>query len=132
MFRSDIEGARAVIFAGYSVSDLHVGSILVAIESLRKKCVFIVGPKPSIVQKTTLEKFGTISPEPGVADAAKILDSVVESHKPTRTLGQACSLSLHYAPFGTKVTFPTCSKECSAGLGNGDSISARIGALRVT
>ena len=82
LFRSDIEAARAVIFAGYSVADLHIGSILIAVESLLKKCVFIVGPNPTIVQKTTLEKFGTISPVPGVAAAATILDDVIKNHKP--------------------------------------------------
>jgi hypothetical protein len=82
LFRTDIEAARAVIFAGYSVADLHIGSVLIAVESLRKKSVFIVGPNPTIVQKTTLEKFGTISAVPSVANAATILDEVIKNHRP--------------------------------------------------
>jgi hypothetical protein len=82
-FRSDIDAARAVIFAGYSVADLHIGGILVAVKDIQKKCVFIVGPNPTILQRTTLERFGTISTISGVADAAKVLDEVVSRHKPT-------------------------------------------------
>ena len=81
-FRSDVDAARAVIFAGYSIADLDIGRILVAVDNLHKKCVFIIGPNPTIVQRTTLQKFGTISPIPGVVDAAKVLDAILKNHRP--------------------------------------------------
>jgi tetratricopeptide (TPR) repeat protein len=83
LLRSDLEAARAVIFAGYSLADLDIGRILVAVESVKRKCVFIVGPNPSLASRTTIEKFGILCPVAGVEPAAEILNSVAKVHEPT-------------------------------------------------
>jgi hypothetical protein len=81
LLRSDVEAARAVVFAGYSLADLDIGRILIALEDVRRKCVFIVRPEPSRVLRTTIEKFGTVAPI-GVQAAAQQLDIVGETHEP--------------------------------------------------
>lgn len=83
LFRSDAETARAVIFAGYSLADLDIARILVAIEALKRKCVFIAGPNPSRVLSTTLEKFGTISSITDTQGAAQVLDKLLLDHIPS-------------------------------------------------
>jgi hypothetical protein len=84
LLRSDLESARAVIFAGYSAADLDITRILVAVESLQRKCVFIVGPNPTLASRTTISKFGRIAPFAGVEAAVGTLSNIVKTHKPQR------------------------------------------------
>jgi hypothetical protein len=105
LLRSDVEAARAVIFAGYSLADLDIGRILIAVDRIRRKCVFIVGPKPSRTLSTTIEKFGAIAPI-GVHAAAQGLDLATESHEPTPRRPEFSS----FPPLGesrTPITSPT-------------------------
>jgi hypothetical protein len=83
LLRSDIGAARTVIFAGYSLADLDISRTIVAVESLKRKCVFIVGPNPSLALRSTIENFGTISSVGGVQEAANVLESIAAIHKPT-------------------------------------------------
>ena len=82
LFRSDVEAARAVVFAGYSLADLDIGRILVAVESVRKKCVFIVRQDPSLALRTTIRHFGLVSPIGGVQPAAQVLEAIIKEHQP--------------------------------------------------
>ena len=105
LLRSDIEAARAVIFAGYSLADLDIGRILIALDRIKRKCVFLVAPEPSRALRTTIEKFGTVAPI-GVHAAAQGLDLVAESHEPTPRRPEFTS----FQPLGesrTLITSPT-------------------------
>jgi hypothetical protein len=79
LLRSDMDAARAVVFAGYSVADLDITRILVAAESLQRKCVFIVGPNPGLASRTTIGKFGRIAPFAGVKAAANTIEHIIKS-----------------------------------------------------
>lgn len=84
LLRSDLESARAVIFAGYSAADLDITRILVAVETLQRKCVFIVGPNPTLASRTTINKFGRIAPFAGIEATSGVLSDVIKTHKPQR------------------------------------------------
>lgn len=59
-FRDDIRSSRAVFFVGYSLqSDLDIRRILHATESLKDKCVFIIGNEPSAGTLRRAQQYGT-------------------------------------------------------------------------
>ena len=103
LLQSDVEAARAVIFVGYSMADLDIARILVAVENIRRKCVFVVGPAPSLALRTTLSKFGTLS-SADLQEAARLLDTISKTHVPNLY----SRISQVFANLDrTPVTFPT-------------------------
>lgn len=60
LLRQDVELAHSVLFVGYGVGDLDIGRILLESESLRHKCVFVVGASPDRKTVRRTQRFGTV------------------------------------------------------------------------
>jgi len=80
-FRHDISAATAVIFVGYSASDLDVKRILLASPEAMAKAVFAVGKTPDEITRHKLSKFGTVLAEDTFSIATEI-ESVLASYTP--------------------------------------------------
>lgn len=79
LLRSDTKAARAVLFVGYGMADLDIGRVLAAVSELKDKCVFVVGPRPSLATRTKLEPFGTLAEITG-AEVSAIINQISTTH----------------------------------------------------
>jgi hypothetical protein len=79
LLRSDAKAARAVLFVGYSMADLDIGRVLAAVGELKHKCVFVVGPEPSLATRTKLKPFGTLAEITGV-EASAVIEQISATH----------------------------------------------------
>ena len=61
-FLRDIRSARAVIFAGYSLSDLDIQRALIAENSFVRKSFFFISPKADQLEVDVISDYGTLVP----------------------------------------------------------------------
>jgi SIR2-like domain len=59
-FRQDLNGAKSIIYVGYSMSDIDISRLLFLSPELRRKTVFIVGPDEDEVITSPLEDYGEV------------------------------------------------------------------------
>jgi len=59
-FLRDIRAARAIIFVGYSLSDLDIQRALISEESLRRKSFFFVSPNVDELESDSIKDFGEL------------------------------------------------------------------------
>jgi hypothetical protein len=73
--RQDLLSARAVVFIGYSLSDLDIARILHQNPDLVRKTVFITSPSADIISSSQLRKYGEVF-SIGVEKAAQMLAEI--------------------------------------------------------
>lgn len=59
-FERDISTSRAVIFAGYSLSDLEIDKALLSSDSLYRRAYFFISPDADEIEISTLERYGKV------------------------------------------------------------------------
>ncbi|MCZ8187954.1 MAG: SIR2 family protein [Beijerinckiaceae bacterium] len=60
LFRNDLRVARAIVFAGYSLSDLDITRILISESALREKTLIYIAPDADDVEISSLDPYGAV------------------------------------------------------------------------
>lgn len=104
-FRHDVAAAKAIVFVGYSASDLDISRVLADTPNVQNKAVFACGTSKDPVLESTISPYGTL-----VADDARtvsvLIDQVLQEWVPTKH----DQLSLTYV---REVTPPASTKSPS-------------------
>ncbi len=58
--RQDLNGAKSVIYVGYSMSDIDVARLLFLSPELKRRTVFVVAPEDDDIVIAPLEEYGTV------------------------------------------------------------------------
>ena len=88
--RLEIQAASVIIFVGYSMADIDISRLLVASESIRKKCLFVDIPNLDPVSENELRRFGSIC-KVGVDKFADMITARRREYVPP----QNASIALH-------------------------------------
>jgi tetratricopeptide (TPR) repeat protein len=91
-FRHDVASAKAVLFVGYSASDIDVSRVLSDTPNVRQKAVFVCGKSIDPVLESKLTAYGSLMGE-DTASVAGMISKIksdwipAESHEPTLSIG---------------------------------------------
>ena len=81
-FRQDLNGAKSIVYVGYSMSDIDIARMLFLSPELRRKTVFIVGPNEDEVVTSPLEDYGDVYAI-GIEAFAKAVASIPTPSSPS-------------------------------------------------
>lgn len=82
-FLRDIKAARAIIFVGYSLSDLDIQRALISEDSLRRKSFFFVSPNIDEIESDSIKDFGELV-DGGIDALSTALAETSKDYDPVR------------------------------------------------